>query len=279
MDPQLADPDPPLDPTPIAMMSMLLLRRRPFSTMATLEDAGEAEEGGGVEDAWDDLLPPPPPPPPPALSTVFKSLDSTLNELPVESLVMVTDPPPVPGGTEEDEDEEALEAVVGVPPAEDKVELGEFCFLCIEAAKPSLVTLLELLDELELELELLEYFTGEIVTLLLSFLWGELEPKRRPSSSSTLSNVDESMLEPDLEETTSDDASILLFSSLVLKPLAVRLLRSTKSLGFSNIRWESVKLGRGFLALGSSTVSDDDDVVTADIVAGAVLNSLPPLDG
>ena len=48
MEPQLADPDPPLDPTPIAMMSMLLLRRRPFSTMATLEDAGEAEEGGGV---------------------------------------------------------------------------------------------------------------------------------------------------------------------------------------------------------------------------------------
>ena len=269
MEPQLADPDPPLDPTPIAMMSMLLLRRRPFSTMATLEDAGEAEEGGGVEDACDDLLPPPPPPPPPALSTVFKSLDSTLNELPVESLVMVTDPPPPDehGGTEVDS---ALEAVVG---READIELGEVCFR--EAAK-SLVTLLD--DEEELE----EYFTGEMVTLLLSFLCGELEPNRRPSSSSTLSNVDESMLEPDLEETTSDDGSILLFSSLVLKPLAVRLLRSTKSLGFSmGIRWESVKLGRGFLAFGSSTDSTSDVVVvTAAIVAGAVvvLNS-PPLDG
>ena len=258
-------PAPPLEPkAPIAIMSMLVLRRRPFST-ATLEDAGEAEEGGGVEDGCDDLLLPVP-----ALSTVFKSLDSTLNELPVESLVMVTDPPPPDehGGTEVDS---ALEAVVG---READIELGDVCFR--EAAK-SLVTLLD--DEEELE----EYFTGEIVTLLLSFLCGELEPNRRPSSSSTLSNVDESML--DLEETAGScccccSASILL-SSLVLKPLAVRLLRSTKSLGFSNIRWESVKLGRGFLAFGSSTDSTSDVVVvTAAIVAGAVvvLNS-PPLDG
>ena len=43
-------------------------------------------------------------------------------------------------------------------------------------------------------------------------------------------------------------------SSLVLKPEAVRLFKSTKSLGFNiGILWlDSDKLGRGFLALGSS---------------------------
>ena len=130
-------------------MSILLLRRSPFST-ATLED-GEAEEGGVFTDCGSDgggvgRLPPP------ALSTCFKSLDSTFNELPVESLVMVTDPPDELGGMEEDD---TLE-VVGVA----EVELGEDCFR--EAAKSLVVTLLD--EE--------EDFTGEIVTLLLllSFL-------------------------------------------------------------------------------------------------------------
>ena len=136
-------------------MSILLLRRfNPFSTRPTLDEiAGEIPETevdivGGPDGAWavvgDGRLPP-------ALSTDFKSLDSTLSELPVESLVMVTDPPDEQGGIEE---EETLE-VVGVT----EVELGEDCFR--EAAK-SLVTLLD--EE--------EDFTGEIVTLLLllSFL-------------------------------------------------------------------------------------------------------------
>ena len=132
-------------------MSILLLRRSPFST-ATLED-GEAEEGGVFTDCCSDgggvgRLPPP------ALSTCFKSLDSTFNELPVESLVMVTDPPDELGGMEDDD---TLEEVVGVA----EVELGEEdCFR--EDAAKSLVTLLD--EE--------EDFTGEIVTLLLllSFL-------------------------------------------------------------------------------------------------------------
>ena len=131
-------------------MSILLLRRSPFST-ATLED-GEAEEGGVFTDCCSDAGGGVGRLPPPALSTCFKSLDSTFNELPVESLVMVTDPPDELGGMEEDD---TLE-VVGVA----EVELGEDCFR--EAAKSLVVTLLD--EE--------EDFTGEIVTLLLllSFL-------------------------------------------------------------------------------------------------------------
>lgn len=173
---------------------------------------------------------------PPALSTDFKSLDSTLSELPVESLVMVTEPElfEEQGGFKEDV-EDALEEVVEVV---KEVELGEpevpslLLIRCPEAAKPeeeSLVTMLdiELLEDNDDD-EADDDFTGEMVTLLLllSFLWGELEPNKRPSSSSTLSKVEESIV-------------LLVFtvleSSLVLKPLVVRLFKSTKSLGFSNI--------------------------------------------
>ena len=153
-----AEPNPPVPPLlvpplePIDIMSILLLRRSPFST-ATLED-GEAEEGGVFTDCCSDAGGGVGRLPPPALSTCFKSLDSTFNELPVESLVMVTDPPDELGGMEEDD---TLEEVVGVA----EVELGEEdCFR--EDAAKSLVTLLD--EE--------EDFTGEIVTLLLllSFL-------------------------------------------------------------------------------------------------------------
>jgi hypothetical protein len=202
-------PLPPLEATPIAIMSILLLRPSPFSIVAL--DDGDAEDAIVFSDCGNDdgrvgRFPP-------ALSTDFKSLDSTFNELPVDSLVMVTDPPDELGGLEE----ETLEVVGAV-----EVELGKICFLC-EAAK-SLVTLLD--EE--------EDFTGEIVTLLLllSFLCGELEPNIRPSSSSTLSNADESL---GLEEGISSHL-LKLLSSLVLKPLAVRLFRSTKSLGLKLIR-------------------------------------------
>jgi len=228
-------------------MSILLLRRfSPFSTRPTLDEiAGEilaAEDIVGVLPVTDCCCCSECGPEgarvvggrfPPALSTDFKSLDSTLSELPVESLVMVTEPLPEleeQGGFKEDvDDEDALLEVVGVK----EVELGEpeVCLLLIrcEAAKPeSLVTMLdiELLEDNDEAED--DDFTGEMVTLLLllSFLWGELEPNKRPSSSSTLSKVEESIV-------------LLVFtvleSSLVLKPLAVRLFKSTKSLGFSNI--------------------------------------------
>lgn len=226
-------------------MSILLLRRfSPFSTRPTLDEiAGEIPAAVvtdcccsecGPEGAWvvgDGRFPP-------ALSTDFKSLDSTLSELPVESLVMVTEPP-LPeleeqgGFKDEDVEDALLEEVVE---AVKDVELGEpeVCLLlirCPEAAKPdwSLVTMLdiELLEDSDEADD--DDFTGEMVTLLLllSFLWGELEPNKRPSSSSTLSKVEESIVLLEL--------FTVLESSLVLKPLAVRLFKSTKSLGFSNI--------------------------------------------
>lgn len=230
-------------------MSILLLRRfSPFSTRPTLDEiAGEIPAAVdivgvlpvtdwccsecGPDGAWvvGGRFPP-------ALSTDFKSLDSTLSELPVESLVMVTEPP-LPeleeqGGFKEDVEDALLEEVVEVV---KEVELGEpeVCLLlirCPEAAKPdwSLVTMLDI-ELLEGKDEADEDFTGEMVTLLLllSFLWGELEPNKRPSSSSTLSKVEESIVLLEL--------FTVLESSLVLKPLAVRLFKSTKSLGFSNI--------------------------------------------
>ena len=133
-----------------------------------------------------------------------------------------------------------------------------------------------------------EDFTGEMVTLLLllSFLWGELEPNKRPSSSSTLSKVEESIV--CLLELLF---TVLLESSLVLKPEAVRLFKSTKSLGFNiGILWlDSDKLGRGFLALGSSVQASTplggceavEAVFTIEAAeAEAILNSPPltPLD-
>ena len=144
------------------------------------------------------------------------------------------------------------------------------------------IELLEDIDEAD------EDFTGEMVTLLLllSFLWGELEPNKRPSSSSTLSKVEESIV--CLLELLF---TVLLESSLVLKPEAVRLFKSTKSLGFNiGILWlDSDKLGRGFLALGSSVQASTplrgcppvDAVLTIEAAeAEAILNSPPltPLD-
>ena len=287
-------------------MSILLLRRfNPFSTRPTLDEiAGEIPETevdivGGPDGAWavvgDGRLPP-------ALSTDFKSLDSTLSELPVDSLVMVTEPPlpELEAGLfkeEAVEDDALLEEVVEV--VKEAVELGEpeVCLLLIrcppeaEAAKPddwSLVTMLdiELLEEDIDETD--EDFTGEMVTLLLllSFLWGELEPNKRPSSSSTLSKVEESIV--CLLELLF---TVLLESSLVLKPEAVRLFKSTKSLGFNmGILWlDSDKLGRGFLALGSSVQASIplegcppvEAVFTIEAAeAEAILNSPPltPLD-
>ena len=252
----------PLDPTwfefteepTIAVMSILLLSLSPFSTAAPAAvTLGEADVGVDVLPVAEGigLFPFPPPP---ALSTDFKSLDSTFSELPVESLVMVTEPPlPEEEGGKDDDD--ALE-LVGFEPmpaeAEEEVELGEdeeeVCLMRALAAK-SLVTLLANIEE-ETDVDL----TGEIVTLLLSFLCGELDPNIRPSSSSTLSNVDESIVL--LLEVLSSLYLLLaiLLSSLLLNPLVVRLLRSTKSLGFNNILPppDSDKLGRCFLALGSS---------------------------
>ena len=120
--------------------------------------------------------------PPLELSIVFKSLDSTLSELPVDSLVMVTEP------VEEEEVGVQLEDCV-VNVAEDDIKDIE------EEEEEELVLLLKpcllesgcslVLDE--------EDLTGDIVTLLLllvSFFCGELAPKRCPSSSSTLSKAD-----------------------------------------------------------------------------------------
>lgn len=97
------------------------------------------------------------------LRMLLRSLDSTLSELPVESLVMVTDPDDE-AAMAGDEAGRATEAVTGVEEDADSCE--------------SLVVVEEDL-------------TGEIVTLPVSFLLGELEPNNRPSSSSTLSNADE----------------------------------------------------------------------------------------
>ena len=81
----------------------------------------------------------------------------------------------------------------------------------------------------------------------------------------------------DLEEGTGICSSYLLelLSSLVLKPLAVRLFRSTKSLGFNSIRCVSDRLGRGFLALGSSPPPSRGGVDVLTVAALAILNSLP----
>lgn len=140
----------------------------PFSRLPTLEV--------GLLDTDKALFPPL------ELSIVFKSLDSTLSELPVDSLVMVTEP------VEEEEVGVQLEDCV-VNVAEDDIKDIE------EEEEEELVLLLKpcllesgcslVLDE--------EDLTGEIVTLLLllvSFFCGELAPKRCPSSSSTLSKAD-----------------------------------------------------------------------------------------
>ena len=263
-------------------MSILVLRRlSPFSTRPTLDEiAGEIPAAVDIVDvlpvtdwccsecgpdgAWvaggGGRLPP-------ALSTDFKSLDSTLSELPVESLVMVTEPPEAElEGFKEDVEDALLEAVEAIEAAEvvKEVELGEpeVCLLLIrcEAAKPdwSLVTMLDI--ELLEDNDEADDFTGEMVTLLLllSFLCGELEPNKRPSSSSTLSNVEESIV------CLLELFTVLESSFPVLKPevgpkpeVAVRLFKSTKSLGFNiGILWlDSDKLGRGFLALGSSVLA------------------------
>ena len=140
----------------------------PFSRLPTLEV--------GLLDTDKALFPPL------ELSIVFRSLDSTLSELPVDSLVMVTEP------VEEEEVGVQLEDCV-VNVAEDDIKDIE------EEEEEELVLLLKpcllesgcslVLDE--------EDLTGEIVTLLLllvSFFCGELAPKRCPSSSSTLSKAD-----------------------------------------------------------------------------------------
>ena len=80
-------------------------------------------------------------------------------------------------------------------------------------------------------------------------------------------------------------------SSLVLKPEAVRLFKSTKSLGFNiGILWlDSDKLGRGFLALGSSVQASTplggckavEAAFTIEAAEAAILNCSPlltPLD-
>ena len=142
----------------------------PFSRLPTLEV--------GLLDTDKALFPPL------ELSIVFKSLDSTLSELPVDSLVMVTEP------VEEEEVGVQLEDCV-VNVAEDDIkdiEEEEEEELVLLLLKPCLLESgcsLVLLDE--------EDLTGDIVTLLLllvSFFCGELAPKRCPSSSSTLSKAD-----------------------------------------------------------------------------------------
>lgn len=157
---------------------MLPFKRSPFSLTDLLMLVVDEDVEADVDDVG---LP---------LSTDFKSFDSTLSELPVDSLVMVTEPPEEQGRAEEDP---AFDI------GEDDVELGaELCFREDDdeeaAAANSLVLLM-------LVVVVVDGFTGEMVTLPppptlvlpLSFLWGELEPKRRPSSSSTLSKVEESM--------------------------------------------------------------------------------------
>ena len=159
------------------------------------------------------------------LSTDLRSLDSTLRELPVESLVMVTEPPPVEAAAAANAGE-ADAADVEVVMGEVVGELGLQRLLPAESLAGAVV-IIELED-----------LTGEIVTLLLSFLWGELEPKRRPSSSSTLSKAEE--LELGLLSSLIDDDFVsgggAASSSLALKLLTVRLLRSIKSFGLSSTR-------------------------------------------
>lgn len=109
-------------------------------------------------------------PPEFALKTVFRSLDSTFRVLPVESLVMVTEPPEeaevASDGAEEDDDDVMTDSLADDDDEEEEVDEDEVN------------------DESR---------TGEMVTLV-SFLplplLGEEEPKRRPSSSSTLSKAD-----------------------------------------------------------------------------------------
>ena len=100
-----------------------------------------------------------------ALSTVLRSLDSTLRVLPVESLVMVTEPP----------DEEGAAVVANVETDADT----ELVF----------VVMMGSLDAEDILVDEAGSLTGEMVTLV-SFLLGEEEPKSRPSSSSTLSKAD-----------------------------------------------------------------------------------------
>ena len=72
------------------------------------ESCSEEEEDGGAVPAAPPLLPPPPLAP----RTVLRSLDSTLSEVPVDTLVIVTDPP----GAEEEEEEGFPEALSLAPP-------------------------------------------------------------------------------------------------------------------------------------------------------------------
>ena len=119
--------------------------------------------------------------PPLELSIVFRSLDSTLSELPVDSLVMVTEP------VEEEE-------VVGAQIEDCVVNVAEEDIKDIDEEEELVLLLKPCLLESVCSLVLDEEdLTGEIVTLLLllmSFFCGELAPKRCPSSSSTLSKAD-----------------------------------------------------------------------------------------
>ena len=97
--------------------------------------------------------------------------------------------------------------------------------------------------------------TGEMVTLLLllSFFCGELAPKSRPNSSSTLSKADEvdDLWPPSLVGLVDFNLEL---SKLLL--LTVRFLRSIKSLGLRSTRPGSGRLGRTRFGLGSSESSE-----------------------
>ena len=179
-----------------------------------------------------------------ALRTVLRSLDSTLRVLPVESLVMVTEPPEE--GAEEAE-------------ATDEAELDEGTELVFDMTAGSLEAEEEIVaEEGPAEEGALESLTGEMVTLVESFLLDEgeeePEPNSRPSSSSTLSKA-ESEAEVFASISSTDfKREPWLASWLLLLLLTVRLLRSMKSLGLRRTRLDSLGLGLAFLALGCSSL-------------------------
>jgi hypothetical protein len=132
--------------------------------------------------------------PPLELNIVFRSLDSTLSELPVDNLVMVTDP------VEEEEEEVVVGAQIEdcvVNVAEEAQDINDDDELVLLLLKTCLLVVVVVESVCSLVVLDEEDLTGEIVTLLLlllllmlSFFCGELAPKRCPSSSSTLSKAD-----------------------------------------------------------------------------------------
>ena len=224
-------------------MSILAFSFSPptFSHVVALAAAGAtpaadgAEAAAGAADDGPEL----------ALRTVLRSLDSTLRVLPVESLVMVTEPPD--------------EGAEGVWATNEAAEVDEGTELVFDMTAGSLEAEEEIVaEEGTAEEGALESLTGEMVTLVESFLLDEgedePEPKSRPSSSSTLSKAESEEAEGFASFSSTDFSREPWPGSWLLLLLTVRLLRSMKSLGLRRTRLDSLGLGRAFLAFGCSSL-------------------------